>query len=294
MKGLNIGGTTLQREYMRIVENDAHRTANMVAYTLTAADQHQTPGGVARKNNFHIDPQYANSSKPADYDHTPYDRGHQKPAEDSPNMEAMDETFLMTNMAPQTKVLNEQSWKYLEEATRELVNATGGSATIVTGSLYVDDKGNPLPPDQVKWIGENGQSRVAVPSHSFKTVLLQKPDGTKQAYAFAVPNRADLPMKAKDIQAFLKTCRVPITNVEQSLGGGAQLYVGLPASDAELKADSSSAIEVPDPQHHLVAAMIFAPEQFERVAEDLVTQTARDTPVDCYEQVEKIMSRVKG
>jgi endonuclease G len=120
MKGNNIGGTTLQRGYMRIVESDAHRTANMVSYTLTAADQHQTLSGVQRKNNFHIDPQYAGSSKPTDYDHTEFDRGHQKPAEDSPNMEAMDETFLMTNMAPQTKVLNEQSWKYLEEATREL------------------------------------------------------------------------------------------------------------------------------------------------------------------------------
>ncbi len=249
MRGNNLVGTELPREYMRIIEDDPHRTANMVSYTLTASDQHQTLSNVSRKNNFHADPAYKNSSTPTDYDNSGFDRGHQKPAEDSPNMEAMNETFLMTNMAPQTKVLNEQSWKYLEEATRELVNATGGTATIVTGSLYVDANMQPLPDAQIQWIGEKGQKRVAVPTHSFKTVILQKPDGTTQAYAFVVPNRNDLPSKAKDIQALLQTCRSPIGGVEKALTGNAQLYAGLPPALATtLKADSKMAIQVPDPQ----------------------------------------------
>jgi endonuclease G len=170
----------------------------------------------------------------------------------------------------------------------------------VTGSLYVDDTGNPLPADQIKWIGENGQARVAVPSHSFKTVILQKPDGTKQSYAFIVPNRDDLPSKAKDIQTFLKTCRAPITGVEQRIGGGAQLYSGLPASDAKLKADSTSQIDVPDPQHHLVAAMVFVPATFQRIADEMMerqrdevlTKTTTTTASDPYAEVERIMSKV--
>jgi endonuclease G, mitochondrial len=295
MKGNNIGGSTLERQYMRIVEDDSHRTANMVSYTLTAADQHQTGTDVNRKNNFHADPQYKNSSVPNDYDNTGFDRGHQKPAEDSPTMEAMNETFLMTNMAPQTKVLNEQSWKYLEEATRELVNATGGTATIVTGSLYVDQNMRPLPADQMKWIGENGEKRVAVPTHSFKTVILTRPDGTTQAYAFAVPNRDDLPSKAKDIQGLLQKSRMPISQVESAIGGGAQLYAGLPADQAaKLKPDATMPIQVPDPQHHLVAAMVFSPHTFNRMVAQSQIAMARASGVsDPYGQVEDIMKKVR-
>jgi endonuclease G, mitochondrial len=209
-------GPVLDRGYMRIIENENKLNPDVVSYTLTAADIAQS-GQVARKNNFRADPDWKPSPTKADYNNTGFDRGHMKPANDSPNAEAMSESFLMTNMAPQHGALNQAAWRYLEAGLNELVQATDGKATVHTGNLYLDSAGNPLDASSIDRIG-SGSTKIAVPTHNFKSILLETPDGKKQLMSFIVPNRSDLARDKSSGQKVLHASRVSTNKLEQMLG----------------------------------------------------------------------------
>lgn len=232
----NGNGVLLNQNYMRIVEDPTKRTPVYVSYELTAADEAEGPGA-KRQDSFRPDPQMKDGPTPADYKGSGYDRGHNKPSSDSVNKESMDETFVMTNMTPQQGALNQRSWNMLELATNELVRASGAKATICTGPLYLDKNGQPLPDDQIKWIGANGQKRVAVPTEYFKAVVLQMPDGTVKTMAFVLPNDPNLSNNPTDEANLIKSSRVSVDQVEQMLGG-VDLFQGLdPEVAAKIESD---------------------------------------------------------
>jgi endonuclease G, mitochondrial len=88
-----------------------------------------------------------------------YDRGHMCPSGDRTNtFEANTETFLMSNMEPQHKDLNRQTWRLLEEYIRSIVN-TGMEAYVYAGCA-------------------GGSTRLSngmtIPSHCWKVVLFLK------------------------------------------------------------------------------------------------------------------------
>lgn len=73
---------------------------------------------------------------PEDYTGTGYDRGHMVPAGDmSFDSLALDQTFYMSNICPQTKELNRGTWKHLEESVRDSV-ALWGKGEIWSGPIY--------------------------------------------------------------------------------------------------------------------------------------------------------------
>src|SRR4051812_18190938 len=200
-------GKDLFKDYMRIGTSDQHRIPQWVSYQLDAADIKETPENVdrngdpnsaipeyRRKNPFHYDPDDGEKGvRPGEYDKSGFDQGHMKPAESSPSQEAMFESFAMSNMSTQYGNTNRGDWRYLEEGVHELVQATGAKATIITGNAFLDDKGNPLPEDKIKYYESNG-NKMAVPTHCFKTVLLQMPDGQMQMMAYLVPNDPKAPL----------------------------------------------------------------------------------------------------
>ena len=110
----------------------------------------------------------------------------------------MDESHLMTNMAPQHPNVNRQAWATLEDGVRDLVKSTGGKAYVLTGNLYLDAQGKPLPPEARETIGKEGRP-IAVPTHNFKTVLLELPNGNLSMFAYMVPNVKDAPTNTEDI-----------------------------------------------------------------------------------------------
>jgi endonuclease G len=168
----------------------------------------------------------------------------------------MRESFLMTNMAPQTPALNRQVWRTLEAATHEMVKSTGGKATILTGSLFLDDKGQPLPPEQRNWIGKDGAQKVAVPTHFFKTVLLQLPNGHLTMSAYLVPNRADLPTKKAEILELLDQSKTSVDQMEQLTGF--DLYAHLPKTvQAQLESEVTPAAEAEAMQKSFVASLLW-------------------------------------
>jgi endonuclease G len=250
-------GVLLSKNYMRISADSERRVPQWVGYQLTAADIAERPSGVVRRDNFKPDPELGSqSAQLSDYKGSGFDRGHQRPARDSVNQESMDESFLLSNMTPQTNELNTRAWNLLEQATWEVVQATGAKATIFTGGMFLDAQGNKLPDDQVQWIGANGQKRVAVPTHSFKAVLLQMPDGKVQSYAFICPNVTNVGNKLEEQASFLKAHRVSIDQIEGKLGE--DLFSALdPATQAAIEADPNPAIHFADPSKWKAAALLW-------------------------------------
>ncbi|QQR42980.1 DNA/RNA non-specific endonuclease [Myxococcus xanthus] len=220
-------GLSLVKEYSRLALDQGANVPTFVSYMLSASDIQETPATVSRlESTFVRDPELGrNGVTDSDYTRTGFDRGHMKPAEDSPTQEAMNESHLMTNIAPQHGNHNQQVWRTLEQGVSGLVNSLGGKAYILTGNLYLDDKGQPLPPEKRETTGA-GERRLAVPTHNFKTVLHELPNGSLTMYAYLVPNTKDGPSKKEDILPLLDSHRVPVDRIEELLGQ--DLYANLP------------------------------------------------------------------
>ncbi|KAJ3216784.1 nuclease [Dinochytrium kinnereticum] len=107
-------------------------------------------------------------SRPSDYVGTGYDRGHLVPAADVVmSQEAVNETFLMTNISPQVANFNRGLWASFERFARGLVNVMD-DVYVITGPLYLpklEDDGKYYIRYEV--IG-TGEKATAVPTHFYK------------------------------------------------------------------------------------------------------------------------------
>ncbi|NND06175.1 MAG: DNA/RNA non-specific endonuclease, partial [Saprospiraceae bacterium] len=110
-----------------------------------------------------------------DYRGSGYTRGHLVPAADRAyDPEAMEATFLMSNVSPQIGAFNGGVWRELEENVRDWAR-NSGELIIITGPIF-----NAKPQ-------KFGNNRVAIPSHFFKVVLdVRNP---MQGAGFIIPNR---------------------------------------------------------------------------------------------------------
>jgi len=250
-------GLSLVKEYMRLSVDQAQNVPNFVSYLLSAADIQETPVEVDRdRSHFARDPELGKDGpSPTDYTGTGFDRGHMKPAEDSPTQEAMDESHLMSNVAPQHPNLNRQTWRTLEDAVNDLVRSSGGKAHIVTGNVSLDAQGKPLPPEAVDKRGAD-KRRIAVPTHQFKTVLLELPNGHLSMFAYLVPNVKAAPTKKADITPFLEKARTSVDRIEELLGQ--DLYAQLPESvQAQLEKDTSARVAFREASRYEAATLLW-------------------------------------
>lgn len=153
-------------------------------------------------------------AKLKDYFRSGYDRGHQVPAADAKwSQEAMDDTFLLSNMCPQVgDGFNRDYWAHFEDFCRRLTKQYP-SVRIVTGPLYLPKRD----PDG-KWrvtyevIGQ--PPNVAVPTHFYKVIFAEDgQQGGKVALgAFVLPNAVIA--NNKPLQDF----EVPVEVVERASG----------------------------------------------------------------------------
>lgn len=103
--------------------------------------------------------------KDSDFRNSGYMRGHMCPAADRTSTKAIQkETFLMSNVAPQTTHLNCGHWAELEARTRALAQRYD-SVKVRVGSLY-------LRTDSIYIAG----GRVRVPSHFYREVRCARTD----------------------------------------------------------------------------------------------------------------------
>jgi len=116
-----------------------------------------------------------------DYLRSGWDRGHNAPAADMPNSDAMAQSFSLANMMPQASENNRGIWaKAVERATRQYVlRRARGDVFVYTGS--------------VGEITRIGSGRVVVPANLFKLVYDQE---RGEAWVYWVENTNTAKMSA--------------------------------------------------------------------------------------------------
>ena len=164
---------TLVRYDAFIVHFNSERgIANCAAYELT---RNELNGSVERSDEFMADPSVKGCPSPADYAGSGMDRGHLVPAADlkwSPD--AMQQSFLLTNVCPMHKTLNEGGWAKLEEKVREWTRRD--SALLVFSGPVVSERDTTM-----------ADGHVTVPGAFYKVVVAPcvRP---MRAVAFIYPN----------------------------------------------------------------------------------------------------------
>ncbi|KAI4274185.1 MAG: hypothetical protein LQ337_004113 [Flavoplaca oasis] len=150
-----------------------------------------------------------------DYFRSGYDRGHQVPAADAKwSQDALDNTFLLTNMCPQVgEGFNRDYWAHFEDFCRRLTNHYP-SVRIVTGPLYLPKRDHEDGKWRVSYEVIGNPPNVSVPTHFYKVIFAEdgKTGGDVSLGAFVLPNaRID---NEKPLQSF----EVPIEAIERASG----------------------------------------------------------------------------
>lgn len=101
--------------------NNSRGTVNWVSWKTTRADL----GDSIPRPDFQADPRLPGGFKRVqyyDYSGSGFDRGHMVPSADRfANKKLNEETFLMTNIVPQTGALNQEAWERFESFARSQV-----------------------------------------------------------------------------------------------------------------------------------------------------------------------------
>lgn len=169
----NSSEKVIHRKAYILSYNKKTKLPNWVAWYLTAD---HSDGPVPRSNDYREDldvpsPRATNE----DYKKVPWTRGHMCPAGDNKwDERAMSETFLLSNMCPQTASLNTGLWNRLEQSCRVWAKKYGG-IYIVCGPVLLNR--------EHETIGEN---RVVAPEAFFKVILCLQ--GKPKAIGFIVRN----------------------------------------------------------------------------------------------------------
>lgn len=218
--GATPSGLELLQRYARISYHPQQRIPRVVSYVLSAADLREQV--IRRDGDYRTDtalPRDA-QARPADYEGSGLDVGHLRPAGDSATTDAMRESMLMSNMAPEEPNLNRHVWAQLEDAVRDVVRITDGRATVFTGTLFLNERGEPTRP--TRWITRTlrgqEQQRVAVPTHLFKVVLIEQPNRAMTLVGFVVPNRNDVPTTRDAMRPFLHASRRSVEDIQRLAG----------------------------------------------------------------------------
>lgn len=142
---------------------------------------------VERLNNFRPDFRIPKRFRAdlSDYSGTGFDRGHLvSSANLNDELIQNSETFLLSNMSPQTPAFNRNKWRQLEAAVRKLDSSPKVLETyVITGPMFDFDK-------KIKMIGHNDKNgiKIPVPSHFFKCILTEELNGKIKMWSFEMKN----------------------------------------------------------------------------------------------------------
>ncbi len=176
-----------------VLYSQTSKTPLVVVERLNAA-QLKDAKGEERTNQFYADPRIPKGARAelSDYrsQHPAVDRGHQSPAADAPNANAMAQSFALSNMVPQDPTNNRKIWSKVEADVRKFAVRAGGNVFVFTGPLF--DAG-------YSTVGDN---KVWVPTRLFKLVY---DASSKRAWAYVLPNAEIRIQKPMDYDTFVKT-----------------------------------------------------------------------------------------
>ncbi len=155
--------------------NTSRHIANWAAYELTAEE---TIPFATRTDRFLPDPLLkSGSASNDDYKMSGFDKGHLVPAADMAYSEkTMEESFYLSNIAPQVPGFNRGVWKKLEEQIRQWA-VDNQALYIVTGGVLT------------KELPTMGSNKIPVPRYFYKVILdYTEPD--LKGIGFIIPNKA--------------------------------------------------------------------------------------------------------
>ncbi|KAF8556905.1 hypothetical protein OG21DRAFT_1551599 [Imleria badia] len=158
-------------------------------------------------------------AKLQDYFKSGYDRGHMVPAADAKiSQEAMNETFLLSNIAPQVGVgFNRHYWAYVEDWCRRLTKSFS-DVYVFTIPLYLPHK-DPDGKWRVNYEVIGSPPNIAVPTHFAKVVLVSRPSSPSTPDILEVSTGAFvLPNAIIHDDASLESFVTPVDTVERAAG----------------------------------------------------------------------------
>lgn len=156
--------------------NSITKNANWVAWHLTK----EHTDGIWKRDGipYMVDEEISGSRQELEdwYGHNlPIDHGHMCPAGDNKwSKDAMEQTFLLTNMCPQNSELNRGDWEELESRCRGWARHYG-DIYIVCGPIFYNNSYETI-----------GNNKVGVPDAFFKVVLCM--NKRPKALGFIYPN----------------------------------------------------------------------------------------------------------
>lgn len=171
----------IQHSTYTLAYDENHEQAVWVAYVLTRSELNRK--FVSRSDWFEEDKAVPTGSADFyDYKGSGYTKGHLVPSADRAwSRSVNDETFLMSNISPQTYHFNGGVWRELEENVRDWARSND-RLFIVTGPVIGNSR------------EKIGQNQVTVPEAFFK-VLIDVDNPEMKSIGFLVPNnKTDRPL----------------------------------------------------------------------------------------------------
>lgn len=134
---------------------------------------------------------------PKDYEASGFDRGHLAPAQNQTD-ETLQESFYLSNIAPQLPEFNRGVWKRLENKIRGFLDDYA-VLHVFTGPLYLPHKAGGKRVVKYQVIGDND---VAVPTHFFALIFAERNPGHFETKSYILPNKgvsSDVPLERFEV-----------------------------------------------------------------------------------------------
>ena len=166
----------LERGPFVIGWSDSLQHPAWVAYHVPVDEKFES----GKRPSFRKDRSVAKSPAASAYDRTGYDRGHLAPNRAIATRfgpEAQSQTFLMSNIAPQSPALNRGPWRELEQRIADLWTKRWGEIWVICGSISgSNDRSRQTLPG----------TRIDVPESYWMLITAQTADGVR-ALALILP-----------------------------------------------------------------------------------------------------------
>lgn len=185
----DLPSSTIICRHAYVLEHD--NLAKIPAWVSYVLKSEYTLGCIQRSNSFASDQSldHTQKSKLEDYSRSGYDTGHMVPAGDMAwNEVADDESFILSNTAPQTPELNRGAWKTLESAVRSWAYNNNNELVVYAGPIYNLKENYTIGPNQ-----------VTVP-HAFYKIIIDKERNQSLAFVFENDKK-----KSKDLSFYQTT-----------------------------------------------------------------------------------------
>lgn len=168
---------TLTNQAFIVGYSDNRGNPLWVVYRLQAVPKNTAT--LPRPSSFKIDKRVSNQVSSKDYERSGYDRGHMAPNYAISSLygkTAQLETFLMSNITPQTPNLNRKFWQRLEEVEVKYFTRLADNVWVTTGPIFSD---------KPQYLKNNKQ--VQIPTAFYKLYAIETKPGQVYLLAFLVP-----------------------------------------------------------------------------------------------------------